>query len=151
MDGVRVMSRAALMPVLWLVVSLSGCSDSAEGAGSATLQLGEFCALGFSQDCPGNTCRDAVGGESCDGGTCSDWSQPANQGTICTKSCSGDADCTGISFAGANGEQVSSEQWFCSNGVCNVLVTAPQGQASDVCTGCGGIFCSGRCIGCPSC
>lgn len=137
--------------LLSLLVTIGlGCSGSSDGDAS-TLALGAFCATGFPGDCPGSTCRDAVGGESCDNISCTDWSMPSNQGTICTKACSSDPDCTGIDFAGANDEQVSTEDWFCSAGVCNVFVTAPQGQTTDLCTGCGGIFCAGRCIGCPQC
>lgn len=132
-----------------VIVVASACGDST--GDSATLLLGQFCAPSFSEDCPGNTCRDAVGGESCDNVSCSDWNQASNQGTICTKSCSEDADCAGISFAATNSEQVSSEEWFCSGDICNVLVTAPEGMGGDLCTGCGGIFCAGRCIGCPQC
>ena len=129
----------------------AACGDSNDSNGSATLELGAFCDTGFPEDCPGQTCRDAVGGESCDGISCSDWSRASNQGTICTRICSDDTDCGGISFAATNGEMVSSEDWFCSGSICNVLVTAPEGMAGDLCTGCGGIFCSGRCIGCPQC
>ena len=147
------MARIGMFALLLAPLVCAGlsCSSSSDETRSVTLGLGAFCDTGFPGDCPGGMCRDAVGGESCDGGTCTDWSQSGNQGTICTKGCSNDSDCTGINFAGAIQEQVSSEEWFCSGGVCNALVTAPAGQATDVCTGCGGIFCSGRCIGCPQC
>jgi len=144
------MARTCLILLSSLVVMCLGCSSSDDG-GSATLAMGAFCDTGFPGDCPSNTCRDAVGGESCDNISCTDWSRAANQGTICTKACSSDPDCTGINFASTNDERVSSEEWFCSGGVCNVLVTAPPSQSTDLCTGCGGVFCAGRCIGCPQC
>jgi hypothetical protein len=97
-------------------------------------------------------CRDVVGGESCDTISCSDWNRPANAGTICTKSCDDDSDCQGLSFAGTNDERVSEEECSCPNGTCHVFVTAPPGNGSgDICSGCGGVFCAGRCIGCPQC
>jgi hypothetical protein len=130
----------------------TGCGEAEDGVNAGTaLSFGAFCATGFAGDCPAGICRDVVGGESCDGGTCADWNRDANQGTVCTKSCNDDSQCQDMSFAVVNGEQVSSEEWFCSSGTCHVFVTAPVGQVTDVCTGCGGVFCSGRCIGCPQC
>lgn len=131
---------------------LAGCGDAEDGVNGGTrLSFGAFCDTGFAGDCPAAICSDVVGGESCDGGSCADWNRDAIQGTICTKNCSDDSQCQDMSFAAVTGEQVSSEEWFCSNGTCHVFATAPVGQANDVCTGCGGIFCAGRCIGCPQC
>ncbi|MBW2223295.1 MAG: hypothetical protein JRF54_03590 [Deltaproteobacteria bacterium] len=65
--------------------------------------------------------------------------------------CGDDSQCQDLSFAATNSEQVSDEQWCCESGICHVFVTALPGQSTDLCTGCGGIFCAGRCIGCPQC
>lgn len=120
--------------------------------GSATLAMGELCAPSRPDLCPGSMCRDVVSGESCDSYSCADWSQPAIEGTICTRACSNDSDCAGIDFAGTNELQASSEQWSCSGGTCHVLVHPPDHPPpTDDCTGCGGALCAGRCIGCPQC
>ena len=129
-----------------------GCDPSDdEETGEPILSMGQFCDTGFPDDCPSRRCQDVVGGESCDNISCTNWGLEANQGTICTQTCSADSDCSGIDFAGTNEEQVSAEEWFCSAGVCHVLVTAPERPDADICAGCGGVFCSGRCIGCPDC
>ena len=150
-SGMRpTLSRFTLLTAV-LIAAVSGCGESEENSSGANLAFGAFCDPGFAGDCPTNICRDVVGGESCDNISCSDWNRPSNQGTLCTKSCGDDSQCQDLSFATTNNEQVSDEEWFCESGICHVFVTAPPGQSTDVCTGCGGIFCAGRCIGCPQC
>lgn len=139
-----------LLAVLLFATS-PGCGESEPGGSGAILSSGAFCDTGFPGDCPSGVCRDVVGGESCDNVSCADWNRPANQGTICTKGCNDDSQCQDLSFAVTNGEQVSDEEWFCESRTCHVFVTAPPGRVTDICTGCGGIFCAGRCIGCPQC
>ena len=39
---------------------------------------------------------------------------------------------------------------YSTNGVC-MGSERSGGGGSDVCSGCGGLFCSGRCVGCPGC
>jgi hypothetical protein len=74
---------------------------------------------------------------------------------MCTKVCNTDADCQGISFTQANkGTTVATQSWTClttSTGkYCAVSMTIPS-SGGDSCSGCGGAFCSGNCIGCPQC
>ncbi len=90
-------------------------------------------------------------GQATKGGTSTDFDTPANEGTICTKACTGAGDCEGIAFATQNGYTVASEGWSCSGGICAVRLTPVAGGGNDACSGCGGAFCSGKCIGCPQC
>ena len=75
--------------------------------------------------------------------------------TICTIPCSDDSDCTGLTFT-SYGETMTSIEWECvtngpSGAFCGVVTDYTSGGSSDLCSGCGGNFCSGNCIGCPQC
>lgn len=128
-----------------------GCGESSTANTSATLKNAQLCDPAFPQDCPFSTCADVVGGNSVKGGVAYQWDMPAVKGTICTRSCSQDGDCAGFNFASANGHQTASEEWRCVSNVCRVRVTAPPSAPVDPCAGCGGVFCSGNCIGCSQC
>ncbi len=139
-----------ILPALVLAAAV-GCGGDGSDSGSAgNLSLGQLCDPSVPM-CATGSCQDVVSGNSCDSYSCTNWSQASNQGTICTKSCSSDADCTGITFSATNGEQTSAEDWSCSAGVCHVMLTGPPSQNTDSCSGCGGALCSGPCIGCPQC
>ena len=150
MRRTSVVRTAALSPLLlFFLFALAGC-EGEESGGDGTLATGAFCDTGFQGDCVSGICRDVLGGESCSIG-CTVWTQASNEGTICTVSCTQDADCQGFDIAAASGEQVSDEVWFCSSGVCHVIASPPMGQSGNICSGCGFPFCAGRCIGCPQC
>jgi hypothetical protein len=153
---------SVIMLMLLLIVGVvAGCSGGGGGDGggaAATAALSTLCGPAYN----------FTAGKSCDGGLCksglvygdaNDNTGPYSMGFsfndgMCTRVCSTSADCQGISFATANNVTVAVEHWTCmttsSGNYCAVSVSAPTGGGNS-CTGCGGAFCSGNCIGCPGC
>ena len=111
-----------------LVLTLPGCESGESGGGVLPvpdLLMGQTCAPSAPEDCPSRLCLDAVSGTAWDGGTSSNYSNPAIEGTICTTYCASDSDCQGLAFASVNGLQVATETWSCWGGACGVHVTPP--------------------------
>lgn len=151
-----------LILVLSMAILLAACSGGGGGDGgnsaAATAQLSTLCGPRY----------DLTAGKSCDGGLCKnglvygsadDNTGPYSMGfissdSLCTKVCSTNSDCQGISFVTANNVTVVAENWTCMTSgpakYCAVSVNAPTGGGNS-CTPCGGAFCSGNCIGCPGC
>ena len=151
-----------LILVLSTALLLTACGGGGGGNGggitSGTAALSTLCGPAY----------DFTEGKSCDGGLCKsglvngdadDNSGPysmdfSSNDRMCTKTCNTDSDCQGISFESANNVTVAAEHWICmttdSEKYCAVSVSAPAG-GGDSCSGCGGAFCSGDCIGCPQC
>lgn len=121
--------------------------------------LGDRCfeeLNGFQcNECPsGAQCLDGyLTGKYLDIGTAT-WLM-TSPSTICTIPCGDDGDCAGIKFT-SFGDTVTSETWGCiqdgpSGAFCGVVTDYSSGGSSDICSGCGGAFCAGNCIGCPQC
>jgi hypothetical protein len=157
-----------LIPLLWGV--LGGCEEAndlpceeksvqshSDFVSPHLRNAGERCYEAYN----GNQCAECPSGFEClegyltgkylDIGT-SYWIN-TSPSSICTLACSADSDCAGLSFA-SFGDTFDSQLWSCmagpSGSYCGVT-TDYQGNASGLCDGCGGVFCSGQCIGCSQC
>ena len=121
--------------------------------------LGDRCFMELNdfecRECPGESrCLDGyLTGKYLDIGT-TNWAN-TSPSTICTIPCSDDIDCAGIAFT-SYGDTTTSELWTCiqdgpSGAFCGVVTDYSSGGSTDICSGCGGAFCAGNCIGCPQC
>lgn len=76
--------------------------------------------------------------------------------SVCQLSCSVHGDRTENCLAGTECSVIPGREGFCSGNVSlsssSTVTSSPStGGGSGVCSGCGGLFCSGRCVGCPGC
>ena len=76
--------------------------------------------------------------------------------TVCYISCNETGDRTENCLAGTECSVIPNKEGFCSGNVSesssSTVTTSPSnGGSGGVCDGCGGLFCSGRCVGCPGC
>ncbi len=144
---------------LFLFVTMVGCTggSSSDSAPAATAALSTVCGPRFNLTtglaCPDNLCKSGLIVGTADDRVVGSYSFQ-NTDAMCTKACNTNSDCTGISFATTNRMIVTSETWACvtsgTGKYCAVSVVAPAGSGNS-CSGCGGVFCSGHCIGCPQC
>ena len=100
------------------------------------------CFEDIPEECSSGLCRTGLVGGSFGAST-----------AMCTEECSTDAGCQGFSWTQANDKSPNdyTETWTCTGGFCAVEPIEIGGPAPDICAGCGGVFCAGRCIGCPQC
>lgn len=149
-----IISLVLIIP--FLVMSCGG-GDDGGGAAADTAALGTLCGPRFDltagKSCPDGLCQSDVVQGTADDNIVGSYNF-FDTDSMCTKACSTDSDCQGISFTTPNSVTVVSEIWACrstgSGKYCAVSVAAPAGGGG-ICDGCGFPFCSGRCIGCPQC
>ena len=162
MNTVRKIPLACYICSLILIIPffLVSCGGGGGDGGTATstVPLATLCGPRFNlltsgNSCPDGLCKSGVIQGTADDNIAGSYNFFATD-SMCTKACTTDSDCQGISFTKPNKVTVISEHWACittsSGKYCAVSVQAPAG-GGDSCSGCGGAFCAGNCIGCPQC
>ena len=139
-----------LLLTLSLAVFLTNCGSSGGGGSDSdsssglNYEVGYPCDPDFPGDCSTGMCIDDSLG--CRDGMC-------GFGGMCTMRCSSDSDCAG--HEGVWSKKFgwnNTETMVCrSSGYCGVDAVTISSGGGNSCSGCGGAFCSGKCIGCPQC
>lgn len=73
-------------------------------------------------------------------------------GSTCLATCNGESDYSTCSIGTVCSRNDATKIYYCGGYISRPSSSASSGgSGGGVCSGCGGLFCAGRCVGCPGC